>query len=131
MNDNDIPQITNLFSEEYPVRSRAVKRMYEADPTACFVHEEGGIIKGTIFGERITDSDTIYVHQLLVKKLEWGRHADRALLNCMVCYARANDLSTITATIRGNLLLYYLRLGAVIDTTVENEQYLVRSQVQR
>lgn len=131
MDENDLLNIIELFFQEYRVKYRAVKRMYETCPLSCFVYEQDRVIKGVVFGEKMSDSGVFYIHQLLIKKSEQGKHIDRVLLRYIGNNARKEGFNNIKGTARGNLLRYYRGLGAVRDRDIEAQEYLVRFQLKR
>lgn len=127
MTAEDLAEVERIFEEEYPLRYRAVKPMFERDPNFCFVCGTDNI-KGIILAEKLVDC--IYVHQMLVRQTYRAREVDSALINTLETYAKMDGIKLLKGTARGNLLRYYMRkLKVEIDLTEQVSQYLVRYDV--
>jgi len=128
MQELDLEEIEKQFYEEYRARHTAVKRMYKADPNSCIVYE-GGAILGVCFAEKLAGEKILYVHQIWVKEDARRFRIDKKILASTACIAMSKGLTTIKATIRGNLFDYYERFGAKEDVLRESHQYLMRYSI--
>ncbi len=129
MAPGDIAQIQTFFFDEYRMRYRAVPLLYSQDNKSCFVYDQDGEIKGVILAQQA--EETVYIHQIFVRKEFRGVGIDRALLNHISLYANGLGKDTISGTVRGNLVPYYDSLGISLDLSKPKSHYVLRLNFQK
>ncbi|MFH0978386.1 MAG: hypothetical protein V1837_03730 [Candidatus Woesearchaeota archaeon] len=127
MNDSDVPLVEKLFLEEYTLRHRAVRLLYNMSPSTCLVYDDGNI-EGVLLSavEENNNKIIIHAHQVLVSQRSRRKGISVRLHNALNSLALANHAIEIRGAARGNLVPMYLDRGAKIDPEQPTIFYLIR-----